>query len=377
MHIISGVRTPIGSFQGSLKNFKAPDLGAIALKGARGDLDPAVIDEVIMGCVLSAGLGQAPARQACLKSGQPNSTPAFTINKVCGSGMKAIMLGADRIALGESHLVLAGGMESMTHAPYLLEKARSGYRFGHSEILDHMALDGLEDAYAQRTSMGVFAEKMAHDEGFSRHAQDEFALMSLERSRNSTKFLENEIISIDDVTQDELPTKGRPEKIPLLKPAFKKEGTITAASSGGISDAGAAVLLASDDAISKYNLKSLAKIVGQSQFSCDPEDYTKAPVGAIHKILEKIKWDINDVDLFEINEAFSVVPMYAVKKLNIPYEKINIHGGACSLGHPIGMSGARVIITLTHALEHYGLKRGIASVCIGGGESLAVAIERN
>ncbi len=377
MHIISGVRTPIGAFQGSLKDLKAPELGGIALKSARGDIDPSAIDEVIMGCVLSAGLGQAPARQACLKSGQPDSTPAFTLNKVCGSGMKAIMLGADRIALGESHLVLAGGMESMTNAPYLLEKARSGYRFGHGEILDHMALDGLEDAYSNRTSMGVFAQVMAEEEGFSRQAQDEFVLSSLERSRTSVQVLAKEMIGVGELLQDELPTKGRPEKIPLLKPAFKKDGTITAASSGALSDGAAAVLLGSDEALSKYNLKSLAKIVGQSQFSGKPEDYTKAPVGSIHKLLEKLKWDIKDVDLFEVNEAFAVVPMYAMKLLSIPHAKINIHGGACSLGHPIGMSGARVIITLAHALEHYNLKRGIASVCIGGGEALAVALERH
>jgi acetyl-CoA C-acetyltransferase len=377
MHIISGVRTPLGAFQGVFKDIKAPDLGGIALKSARGDVLPEHIDEVIMGCVLSAGVGQAPARQACLKSGQPYSTPAFTLNKVCGSGMKAVMLASDRIALGESHLVLAGGMESMTNAPYLLAKARSGYRFGHSELLDHMSLDGLEDAYEQRTAMGLLAEKLASDEHFTREAQDAFALLSLDRALKSLDIFSKEITPVGEVTRDESPSKGRPEKIPLLKPAFKKEGTITAASASGIADGAAALLLGSDAALSKYGLKSRAKIVGQSQFSCAPEDFTKAPVGAIQKLLEKLDWRAKDVDLFEVNEAFAVVPMYAMKMFDIPADKMNIHGGACSLGHPIGMSGARVIVTLLNALEHHNLKRGIAAVCIGGGEGLAIALERH
>lgn len=369
MHIIQATRTHIGSFQGGLKDSSATDLGAATLKASLGNIDPNLIDEVIMGCVLSAGLGQAPARQAALKAGLLDSTPALSINKVCGSGMKAVMMACDQIALGKANFILAGGMESMSNSPYLLGKARQGYRFGHGQVLDHMLLDGLEDANLGGVSMGILAEQLTSCENFTRQEQDAFAIESLERARKAN--FKNEIIGD---FQDEIPLKANIEKIPLLKPAFG--GTITAASSSGLADGAASVLLASDEACLKHGLTSRGRIAGQSQFSCAPQDFTKAPVGAILKLLKSLNWEIDDVDLFEINEAFAVVPMYAAKTLKINPGKMNVNGGACALGHPIGASGARIIVTLLHAMEEHDHKKGIACACIGGGEAVAVAIER-
>ncbi len=369
MHIIHATRTHIGAFQGGLKDISATDLGATTLKATLGNINPDLIDEVIMGCVLSAGLGQAPARQAAIKAGLLDSTPALTINKVCGSGMKAVMMATDQITLGQADFILAGGMESMSNSPYLLKKARQGYRFGHGQILDHMLLDGLEDANLGGISMGILAEQLASSQNFTRQEQDAFAIESLERARNAN--FQDEIIGD---FQDEIPLKSNIEKIPLLKPAFG--GTITAASSSGLADGAASILVASEQACFKHGLTSRGKIASHSQFSCAPQDFTKAPVGAILKLLKSLNWKIEDVDLFEVNEAFAVVPMYAMKELGIPSEKMNINGGACALGHPIGASGARIIVSLLHAMERKGLQKGIASACIGGGEAVAVAIKR-
>jgi acetyl-CoA C-acetyltransferase len=385
--ITSIARTPMGNLLGTLKDLTAPQLGATAIKAAveRSQLKPSDIDETIMGCVLPAGLGQAPARQASIAAGLPTSTGCVTVNKVCGSAMKAIMLAHDEILAGSYKVIVAGGMESMSNAPYLTAKARAGLRLGHAQLMDHMLLDGLEDAYDKGRSMGTFGEDCVAHYKFTREQQDHFAITSLQRAHKATqdKSFHDEITPVKITTRagemivehDELPDITKIEKIPTLKPAFAKDGTITAANSSSISDGAAAVVVMQQSEADKRGIKPLAKIVGHSTHSQEPQWFTTAPVGAIKKLLEKINWRVEDVDLFEINEAFAVVPMAAMKELNIPHEKMNIHGGACALGHPIGASGARVVVTLISALKQRGLKRGIASLCIGGGEATAVAIE--
>lgn len=384
--IVATKRTPIGQLQGCFSTLSSPQLMQFAIDATIQDIvDKAQIDEVIIGCVLSAGIGQAPARQASLFAKIPHSVGCTTINKMCGSGMKAIMFGADLLLAKSQKVVLAGGMESMTNAPYLLTKARSGYRMGHNTVYDHMFLDGLEDAYDKGKLMGVFAELCASKFEFSRKAQDEFALESLNRAQFAIKngYFKDEIATVTlkaktgetHILDDELPSKAMPQKIPTLKPAFKEDGTVTAANSSGISDGAAAHLLMLQSEASSRNLAPLATIVDYTTFAQDPSWFTTAPVGAIVKLLRKINWKITDVDLFEINEAFAVVAMAAMKELDIPHHKINIHGGACALGHPIGASGARIVTTLIYALKRAGLKRGIAALCIGGGEATAMAIE--
>jgi acetyl-CoA C-acetyltransferase len=389
--IVSAARTPMGGFMGDFASLSAPELGAAAIKAAveRAGLKPNEIDEVIMGCVLPAGLGQAPARQASLGAGIPLSTGCTTVNKVCGSGMKAAMLAHDLILAGSPDIVLAGGMESMTNAPYLLPKGRAGFRLGHGEVKDHMFLDGLEDAYSKENKgrlMGTFAEDCAGEYKFSREAQDRFAITSLIRAQNANTdgSFAAEIVPVSVksgkaervVDRDEQPFKADLEKIPQLKPAFRKDGTVTPANSSSISDGAAALVLIKRSEAEKRGLKPLAVIIGHSTHSQDPAFFTTAPVGAIKKLLEKTGWPVKDVDLFEINEAFAVVTMAAMHELDLPHDKVNVHGGACALGHPIGASGARIIVTLLAALEKYGLKRGIASLCIGGGEATAIAVER-
>ena len=385
--ILGHARTPIGDLLGCFANTPAPELGAAVIREAlrRSHVDPKDIEEVIMGCVLPAGLGQAPARQASLLAGVSTSAGATTVNKMCGSGMKAMMQGFDALKAGSSKIVVAGGMENMSLSPYLLPKARAGMRMGHGQVLDSMFLDGLEDAYEKGSLMGVFAEKCVTHYQFTRQEQDEFALISLDRANTAIQkgYFKAEIapveIKIKNETKiidtDELPGRARPEKIPQLKPAFKKDGTVTAANSSSISDgASAHVLMLESDAI-KRGFKPIAKIVGHATHSQAPDWFTTAPVGAIKKVLEKTKWQLRDVDLFEINEAFACVTLAALKELDLSLEKVNIHGGACALGHPIGASGARIVSTLIEALKQKGLKRGIASLCIGGGEATALAIE--
>lgn len=377
--IASAARTPMGSFQGELKGETAPSLGAAAIRAAveRAGLEGGDIGEVIMGCVLPAGLGQAPARQASLGAGLPMSVPAATLNKVCGSGMKATMLAHDAILAGSADIVVAGGMESMTNAPYLLEKARSGYRAGHGRILDHMFLDGLEDAYDRGRAMGTFAEDTATHYQFTRQAQDEFALRSLERALAATAegLFTDEIIPVAGISRDEQPTRARPEKIPTLKPAFRDGGTVTAANSSSISDGAAALVLMRLSEAEKRGLTPLAKIAGHSSHAQEPAWFTTAPIHAIKKLMGKLGWAGSSVDLYEINEAFAVVAMAAMRDLDLPAEKVNVHGGACALGHPIGCSGARILVTLLSALRQRGERRGIASLCIGGGEATAMAVE--
>jgi acetyl-CoA C-acetyltransferase len=390
--IVSVARTPVGGMMGELSGLAATDLGATAIRAAveRAGLQPAQVQEVIMGCVLPAGLGQAPARQALLKAGLPAATGATTINKVCGSGMKAAMLGRDLILAGSQDVVVAGGMESMSNAPYLMLKGRGGYRYGHSTLFDHMAFDGLEDAYDKMPngggkSMGTFAEDCAGKYEFSREAQDRYAIESSRRARaaNDDGSFKWEMAAVTVtgrkgetvVERDEAPFKVNPEKIPTLKPAFRKDGTVTAASSSSISDGAAAMVLMRRSKADKLGLKPLATIVGHATHSQEPQWFTTAPVGAIDKLYQKTGWSTGSVDLFEINEAFAVVAMAAMKEHDIPHEKINIHGGAVALGHPIGASGARLIVTLLGALRKTGGKRGIASLCIGGGEATAIAVE--
>jgi len=386
--VITGIaRTPMGGLQGMLAGFTAPELGAIAVKAAveRSGVAPSDVQEVIMGCVLPAGQGQAPARQASRGAGLPDDVVCTTVNKVCGSGMKTIMFAHDTIVAGNADVVVAGGMESMSNAPYLLAKARSGYRFGHSEVLDHMALDGLEDAYEKRTPMGGFAERAVARYGFTRQDQDNYAIESLVRAKraNEDGSFDFEVVPVEvttkkgteKVTRDEQPFKAMPEKIPTLKPAFKKDGTVTAANASSISDGAAAVVLMRQSEATKRGLKPIAKIVAHAGAARLPEEFTIAPVPAIQKVVAKAGWKIEDVDLFEINEAFAVVAMIAMKDLNIPHDKVNVNGGACALGHPIGASGTRIVTTLIGALKQRGLKRGVASLCIGGGEATAVAIE--
>jgi len=385
--ILSAARTPVGSMLGELSSFTAPQLGSIAIKAAveRAGLKPEQVQELIFGNVLPAGLGQAPARQASIGAGLPTSTGATTINKVCGSGMKATMLAHDLIKAGTADIMVAGGMESMSNAPYLIPKGRQGYRFGHATMYDHMALDGLEDAYERGTAMGVFAEACVSKYSFTREEQDAFALESLSRARkaNEDGGFKWEIAPVTVkgrkgdqlIERDEGPERAMPEKIPGLKPAFKKDGSVTAANSSSISDGAAALVVASASKAEELGLKPIARIVAHTTHSQEPEWFTTAPVGAISKLLDKTGWKVEDVDLFEINEAFAVVAMAAMKELNLPHEKVNVHGGATALGHPIGASGARILVTLIGALKQRGGKRGIASLCIGGGEATAMAIE--
>src|SRR5262245_33791303 len=381
--IVGAARTPLGSFQGKLKSVTAPELGSAAIRAAleRSGLKDKAPDEVIMGCVLPAGLKQAPARQAALGAGLPNATVCATVNKVCGSGMKAAMLGHDAILVGSAKIVVAGGMESMTNAPYLLPKARGGYRMGHGQVLDHMFLDGLENAY-DGALMGRFAEDTAEKYQFTRAVQDEFALTSLTRAKKATAdgIFKREITPVkangEIVETDEQPTRSDPAKIPQLKAAFREGGTVTAANSSSISDGAAALILMSEGEANRNNLRPLARIVGHATHAQEPAWFTTAPVGAIEKLLTKIGWQHDDVDLYEINEAFAVVALAAIRDLSLPPDKVNVHGGACALGHPIGASGARIIVTLLNALDTRKLKRGIASLCIGGGEATALAVER-
>ncbi len=386
--VIAGMaRTPQGGLQGELSMVQAPALGAIAIKAAleRAKIGPADVDETIMGCVLPAGLGQAPARQASIGAGIPVSTGCTTVNKMCGSAMKAVMLGFDAIRAGSAACVVAGGMESMSNAPYLALKARNGLRLGHGELIDHMFYDGLEDAYNKGKLMGAFAEDCANKYNFSREEQDAYAIESLTRAQIAIKEgkFEEEIVPVVvksrkgeiTVDTDEQPGKADIEKIPALKPVFAKNGSVTAANSSSISDGAAAVILVRQADAHARGLNALAVIRAHGSHAQEPGWFTTAPVGAIKKVLEKAGWTVADVDLFEVNEAFAVVPMAAMKELDIPHDKLNVNGGACALGHPIGASGARIIITLIAALKDRGLKRGVASLCIGGGEATAVALE--
>lgn len=386
--IVSAVRTPLGRFQGDLSSFSGHNLGSHAIGAAleRAKLSPDQIDEVLMGCVLPAGQGQAPARQAARGAKLPDATGATTINKVCGSGMKATMLAHDLINAGSANIVVSGGMESMTNAPYLLQKARGGYRVGHDRIIDHMMMDGLEDAYETGRSMGDFGEATAEAYQFSRKDQDDYAVETLTRARNAVQSgaFKKEIapISVKEkagvrlVENDEHPLKVDPAKIPNLKPAFRPNGTITPAASSANADGAAALILTRRSIAEREGLPILAEIKGHSTHSQAPDWFTTAPIPAIRKLLEKVGWSVGDVDLFEINEAFAVVPMAAAKDLGIPRDKLNVNGGACALGHPIGATGARLIVTLLHAMEKNNVQRGIASLCIGGGEATAIAVER-
>ena len=386
--VISGLaRTPMGGMQGMFSTLSASKLGTYAVKGAlqRSGVSVEKIDEIIMGCVLPAGQGQAPARQAAVGADIPVSVPATTINKMCGSGMKSVMMAHDSIGSGNNNLVVAGGMESMTNAPHILPKSRDGLRLGHGSLLDHMFCDGLEDAFDKGRLMGSFAEQCAKKYGFTRQAQDEFAIESLKRAQRaiSEGEFEREIqpVTVNSrkgdytIDEDEQPGKAQLDKIPHLRPAFEKDGSVTAANSSSISDGAAAVILSSEAFAEENNLSRQAVLLAHTTHAQEPSWFTTAPVMAVKKLLDKVGWGINDVDLFEVNEAFAVVAMAAMKDLEIPHEKINIRGGACALGHPVGASGARIIVTLVHALQDLGLKRGVASLCIGGGEATAVAIE--
>ncbi|MDX0769815.1 acetyl-CoA C-acyltransferase [Sinorhizobium medicae] len=385
--IVGQARTPLGSFQGELKDFSAPDLGAAAIADAlkRAGIAPDAVDEVVFGCVLTAGQGQAPARQASLGAGLPLGVGATTVNKMCGSGMKAAMLAHDLIKAESASIVVAGGMESMTNAPYLLDRARQGYRIGHQRALDHMFLDGLEDAYDKGRLMGTFAEDCAEAYQFTRGAQDDYAIASLDKAKKAGAdgSFADEIVSLSigsgkgerTVSLDEQPQKARAEKIPLLKPAFREGGTVTAANASSISDGAAALVLMRRSAAETQGVTPLAIVRGHATHADAPKLFPTAPIGAINALCQRIGWDIGGVDLFEINEAFAVVPMAAIRDLGLAAEKVNVNGGACALGHPIGASGARVIVTLVNALRRRGLRRGIASVCIGGGEATAVAVE--
>ena len=386
--IVGSARTPMGGFQGDLKDATAPELGAAAIAAAleRAGLDRAAVEEVVFGCVLPAGQGQAPARQAALGAGLPLSAGATTVNKMCGSGMKAAMLAHDLILAGSADVAVAGGMESMTNAPYLLDRARAGLRMGHGRVIDHMFLDGLEDAYDKGRLMGTFAEDCAQAYQFTRKAQDDYAIASLERAQKAITggAFAGEVVPVTVksgrtekvVEQDEQPLKAKLDKIPTLKPAFREGGTVTAANSSSISDGAAALVLMRRSEAEKRGLTPLAAIVGHSTHAQAPNLFATAPIGALRKLSERTGWDLKDVDLFEVNEAFAVVALAAMHDLDLPHDKVNVHGGACALGHPIGASGARVLVTLLAALKTHGLKRGMASLCIGGGEATAVAIER-
>ena len=385
--IVSAARTPIAAFQGAFSSLSANELGAAAIKAAiqRAGIAPEAVQEVLFGNCLMAGQGQAPARQAAIKAGLPYSTGAVTLSKMCGSGMKAAMLAHDSLLAGTNDIVVAGGMEAMTNAPYLIPKARGGYRIGHGMIYDHMALDGLEDAYQKGQAMGMFAEDCAAKYGFSREEQDAFARQSVERARAASAdgSFDWEIVPVDvetkegtvAVTKDEGPAKARPEKIPNLKPAFKKDGTITAASSSSINDGAAALVMMRASTADRLGLTPVARILGHATHSQEPAWFTTAPVGAVRKLLDRLNATTGDFDLVEVNEAFAAVPMALMKEFSLPHDIVNVHGGACALGHPIGASGARIIATLLGALKKRGLKRGIATLCIGGGEGTAMALE--
>ncbi|PHS84441.1 acetyl-CoA acetyltransferase [Aeromonas dhakensis] len=381
--IVAAKRTPMGAFQGALANLSAPELGACAIAAAmaQAGLKGEQIDEAYLGNVLSAGVGQAPARQAVLKAGLPDSIPCTTVNKVCGSGMKAVMLAADGLRLGDTNVVIAGGMESMSRAPYLLDKARSGFRMGHQSVLDHMFLDGLQDAYEGQL-MGHYAQLSADRAGLTRSDMDAFAITSLERAlaaqRSGAFAAELAPVKAGEtllLAEDEQPGKARPEKIPQLKPAFSKTGTITAANASSISDGAAALILMRADTAAQLGVPVLARLVGYQSHAALPAEFTSAPIGAIEGLLAKVGWQVDEVDLFEVNEAFAMVSMLAMAGCKLPHDKVNVNGGACALGHPLGASGARILVTLIHALRERGFKRGIASLCIGGGEATAVAIE--
>jgi acetyl-CoA C-acetyltransferase len=385
-YIISAQRTPIGAFLGSLSGFSAPQLGAIAIKSAleKAGIAPDQVSEVIMGNVLTAGVGQAPARQAALGAGLPDSVPCLTINKVCGSGLKSVMLADQAIRCGDAEIVVAGGQESMTNAPYLLPKGRTGYRYGNGQVIDSMAFDGLTDAYAL-APMGNFAEQCATECSIDRSMQDEYAIMSYTRAIEAQKSgaFADEItpVIIEDkkgnitIAEDEEPGKVKFDKIPSLKPVFTKDGTVTAANASSIDDGAAAIVVASEEAVQKHQLKPIAKIIAQASFAQKPQDFNTAPISAIQSVLNKAGMSIDDIDLFEVNEAFAVTALAAKGTLGIPVEKMNVHGGAIALGHPIGASGARVLTTLLHALKRHGKKYGLATLCIGGGEANAVIVE--
>ena len=384
--IAGAARTPMGGFQGDFDGVEAPALGGAAIRAALSDARIETVDEVLMGCVLPAGQGQAPARQAGFTGGLGDEVPATTLNKMCGSGMKAAMIGFDQIALGHTDTMITGGMESMSSAPYLLPKMRGGARLGHAQVIDHMFLDGLEDAYDKGRLMGTFAEDCAETFQFTREAQDAYAIASLEGALAAQKSgaFEGEIAPVTlktrkgDVTiaEDEQPAKARPDKIPHLKPAFRKNGTVTPANSSSISDGAAALVLASHDAALAKGLNIRARIMGHASHAQAPGWFTTAPVPAAQKLLQRLGWSKDDVDLWEVNEAFAVVPMAFMHEMGLPRDKVNVNGGACALGHPIGASGARIMVTLLNTLEKRGLKRGIAAICIGGGEGTAIAIER-
>ncbi len=386
--VIAGyARTPMGAFQGDLAPLSATYLGSVAIEKAlqHATIDPELVDETIMGLVLSAGLGQAPARQAAIGAGVPLNKPATTINKMCGSGLKAVMMAHDQIQAGSAKVMVAGGMESMSNAPYLMPKVRAGLRMGHAEMKDHMFLDGLEDAYDKGTLMGFFADKTAERYNLSREMQDDFAIESVKRAQKAAEngWFEKEIapVTIEGrkgvtvVEKDESPQKAKLERIPQLKPAFAKDGTVTAANASSISDGAAALVLMSQEMAEIKGVQSIAKICAQASYAHEPEWFTTAPVGAISSVLEQTGWTVDDVDVFEINEAFAAVTLAAMQELDIPHSKVNIHGGACALGHPIGASGARILVTLLAALKRVNGKKGVASLCIGGGEAVALAVE--
>jgi len=386
--IVGAKRTPMGAFQGELSALSAPQLGARAIAAALTDagVEAAEVEEVVMGCVLAAGQGQAPARQASIGAGIPMSTGCTTINKMCGSGMKAAMFAHDSIAAGTNEVVIAGGMESMTNAPYLLPKARGGYRMGHGQLLDHMFIDGLEDAFEPGRLMGTYAEDCAEHFQFTREAQDAFAIESLRRANAAGEdgTFAAEIAPLEvrqrkqtlTVDHDEQPRNARPDKIPTLRPAFRENGTVTPANSSSISDGGAALLMMRRSRAERRGLKIKAIIHGHATHAQEPGWFTIAPIGAMRSLLGKLQWNTGDVDLYEVNEAFAVVTMAAMRELDLPHDKVNVHGGACALGHPVGASGARIVVTLLNALQKYDLKRGVAALCIGGGEATAMAIER-
>jgi len=383
--ICSAARTPIGRFLGAFSGTPATRLGSVAIAAAveRAGLDPARVDEVLMGCVLSADLGQAPARQAALGAGLPASTPATTVNKVCGSGLKAVMLAADSLALGHGHVAVAGGMECMSNAPYLVPTGRAGHKAGHVSMLDHMMRDGLEDAYDSGRAMGSFGEDLARRYGYTRAQQDAYAAETVRRAQRAVDdgTFDAEVVPVQPaaavaaIARDEIPGRIDPAKIPRLKPAFAADGSVTAASSSANGDAAAAVVLSTREKAQRLGLPVLATIRGHASFARVPSEFTLAPIGAIRKVLQRLDWRPQDVDLYEINEAFAVVVMAAMRDLEITHERVNVHGGACALGHPIGASGARVLVTLLHAMKRHGARRGVASLCIGGGEAVAMAVE--
>ena len=385
--IVSMARTPMGGFQGELKDKTAPELGAAAIKGAveRAQLDPNAIEEVMFGCVLPAGLGQAPARQAALGAGLNKHTVCTTVNKMCGSGMQTVIMAHDALLAGSVKVIVAGGMESMSNAPYLLDKARAGYRMGHGKVIDHMFFDGLEDAYDKGRLMGTFAEDSAQAYGFSRQEQDDFAIQSLERAQQAMQqgVFSDEIVAVEvaqrkqtvTISEDEQPPKADVSKIRQLRPAFSKDGTVTAANSSSISDGAAALVLMRESEAKQRGLTPMAAIRGHSAYAAEPHLFTTAPVGAINKLMQRTGWSLDQVDLFEINEAFAVVTMIAMRELKLTADKVNVRGGACALGHPIGASGARILVTLLSALKQQNKRYGVASLCIGGGEATALAVE--